>query len=249
MRELVIEIPYYGLGDHLFHSHLPRIAKETGKYDRVYISNFSLFRNAENKALVWELNPFVDGFVDKRGVTCNLENLVKALASKGNNVTNLLDEVMLHYNLDNQKRWHEPEIYYKPVFKNIYHKTFFDPNFFSWVGTIEKEDMIRHLKHHKIELDAVLELTTVKALFTKEDNVEFVSTVSLFDYCDLIFSSKKFYCLTSGSATIAAALNKPAVVFFGKGQGTAFQHSKLHRYVRVRRSLTYRILRKIKKCL
>lgn len=29
---LIIEIPYAGMGDHLFHSHLPKIAKENGKY-------------------------------------------------------------------------------------------------------------------------------------------------------------------------------------------------------------------------
>lgn len=61
---LIIEIPYLGLGDHLFHSHIPRIAKKIGKYDKVYISEFSHHRNPDNKRIVWELNPFVDGFIE-----------------------------------------------------------------------------------------------------------------------------------------------------------------------------------------
>ncbi|MCK4823535.1 hypothetical protein KA005_47730, partial [bacterium] len=43
-KTLVIQIPFGGLGDHLFRSHVPRIAKKTGQYDRVYISNHSVFR-------------------------------------------------------------------------------------------------------------------------------------------------------------------------------------------------------------
>jgi len=63
----VIEVKYGGLGDHLFYSHLPRIAKQTGKYDRVYVSNHSTFRNPEYRKLIWECNPYVDGFCDENG--------------------------------------------------------------------------------------------------------------------------------------------------------------------------------------
>ena len=67
-KKLIIEIRKGGLGDHLFYSHLPRIAKETGAFDSVYISNHSFFRNEDYKKLIWESNPFVDGFTEDRGV-------------------------------------------------------------------------------------------------------------------------------------------------------------------------------------
>jgi hypothetical protein len=60
-ESLVIHVKYGGLGDHLFYSHLPRIAKETGAYDdRVLVSNYSEYRHPEYKELIWDLNPFVD---------------------------------------------------------------------------------------------------------------------------------------------------------------------------------------------
>ena len=76
LKTLVIEIRYPGLGDHLFHSHIPRIAKETGKYDAVYISSKSLFRHPDTKYIVWDLNPFVDGFIDESVITCDAQKLI-----------------------------------------------------------------------------------------------------------------------------------------------------------------------------
>ena len=63
---LIIEIRKGGLGDHLFYSHLPRIAKQTKAFDKVYISNHSFFRHPDYKNLVWELNPFIDGFTNNK---------------------------------------------------------------------------------------------------------------------------------------------------------------------------------------
>jgi len=245
MKELVIEIPYGGLGDHLFHSHIPRIAKESGVYDKVYISNLSLFRHNDNKTLVWELNPFIDGFVDIKGVSCNLESVVNKLSKINNSKSNLLDEIMLIYGLDNNVRWNEPEIYYVPVFKEEYNKVIYDPNFLSWVGTVEKYDLMRYLRKNKLEFEFVMQARSEKALYEYSNTNKLIETKSLFDYCDLVFSSSKFYCLTSGSATIAAALKKPSTVFYGKYQGDAFRHSKLHEYIEVRKSLVDRIVRKM----
>src|SRR6266496_3112403 len=66
-RRLILQIKFGGLGDHLFFSHLPRIAKQSGECTGVYISNQSCFRSPEYKELIWKLNPFVDGFVDEPG--------------------------------------------------------------------------------------------------------------------------------------------------------------------------------------
>src|SRR5437899_452423 len=76
MGSLILQIKYGGLGDHLFYSHIPRLAKDLGMYDRVFISNRSEFRHSDYRKYVWELNPYVDGFVDEPGVdhVCELSD-------------------------------------------------------------------------------------------------------------------------------------------------------------------------------
>ena len=116
---LIIEIPYGGLGDHLFHSHIPRIAKETGRYDKIYISEFSIYRSLENKKIIWELNPFVDGFIEKHGKKIDIEDICKKNDNNRKITSNLLDEIMFEFGLDNGIRYNEPEIYYKPQYKEL----------------------------------------------------------------------------------------------------------------------------------
>lgn len=239
-KVLIIEIQYYGLGDHLFHSHLPRIAKETGTYDKVYISKHSLFRNNDNKHLVWTLNPFVDGFTMEKGQTCDIAKMVEGLdqelKSKPIAGINLLDKVMLNYGLDDGKRMHEPEIFYTPKFISAYHKIIFDPNYFSYVGDITHHDVSYFIKKNKIHLDSIMKLTSPKSLHKFSSNCEYLCTPTLQEFCDLIFSSKELYCLTSGTATLAAALKKQALVFYGENQHLAFQHSGLHKYINISQS-------------
>jgi len=234
---LIIEIPYYGLGDHLFHSHLPRIAKETGRYSKVLISEKSLFRQADTRRIVWELNPFVDGFIDIEGVSCDVSRLVKIVSdgmmNQVNSTTNLLDEIMLQYGLDDKSRWHDPEIYYKPKFIKNFQKSVFDPNFFSYVGEVNIADMNYYLKKNNLHFDKVMKSISPRPLHNYNSKTKYISTPSLGSFCDLIFSCNKLYCLTSGTATLAAALNKPATVFWGENQHLGFQHSKLHNYIKI----------------
>jgi hypothetical protein len=229
-RQLIIEIPYGGLGDHLFHSHLPRIAKETGQYDKVYISGKSLFRHADNKKLVWDVNPHIDGFVEEDGIFCDL----KLIVSQVRPGYNLLDEIMLHYKLDDGQRFHEPEVYYTPNFIDKYNLSVFDPNFLSWVGDVDKKDMMWHLAKHKMKFDAIMKIRTEKCLYVPAQNDVFIDTPTLFDFCDLIHSARQLFCLTSGTATLASALQKPATVFYGKNQEAGFRHSRLHNYILVK---------------
>ena len=250
-KRLILEIPDLGLGDHLFHSHIPRIAKETKRFDEVYISQHSRFRNDDNRRIVWEMNPYVDGFSDLQGVTCDLAKQVKKVSlemSNGNKpLNNLLDEVMLDYGLDDGKRWHEPEVYYKPKFVSDYNKIILDPNFYSYVGDINKDDVFAHFKKNKIHLDAIMRIRNSKALYKKRNKEDvFIETPALDDFCDLIFSASQLFCFTSGTATLASAINKPAVVFFGKGQGSGFQHSKLHTYQLIELSFKTQILNLLK---
>src|SRR5271170_4999924 len=102
MAQLNIKINYGGLGDHLFLSPIPRIAKEQGKYEKVLVSNKSIFRHSDYKKLVWEMNPYVDGFTDEDGTD------VEDVKMEGEENLNLLDKLMFGFGLDDGKRFHEP---------------------------------------------------------------------------------------------------------------------------------------------
>ena len=92
MKKLIIQINKGGLGDHLFFSHLPRIAKQTGAYDAVFFSTKSLCRHPDTLTLIWKLNPWLDGFTDEVGVY--------HFPKKVNESENLLDAIMLAYGID-----------------------------------------------------------------------------------------------------------------------------------------------------
>lgn len=242
-KSLVIEIIHTGLGDHLFHSHLPRIAKESG-FDKVYISNFSPVVHPNYKSLVWEYNPFVDGFIDEPGLKINIGEIVHKL--KRNSETNLLDEVMIAFGLENNMRWNKPEIYYKPKFVERFNKVVYDPNFLSWIGLCTKEDAMTFFKKNNIQFDAIMKLRSGKHFYVPTNNEEFIETPTLEDFCDLIYSCKELHCLTSGTATLADALGKKATVYYGEGQPAGYQHSKNHDYKYVKRYFLNRIKRKLK---
>lgn len=97
-RVLVIEVPYGGLGDHLFYSHLPRIAKQTKAYDKVFISKVSPIRRNEYMDFIWEKNPYLDGLTSMTGQIYRGSDSVQM---------NILDKIILFYGLDDGVRFHE----------------------------------------------------------------------------------------------------------------------------------------------
>lgn len=240
-KTLTIEVAYDGLGDHLFHSHLPKIAKESG-YDKVYLSNLSPFVHPDYKKLVWEYNPYLDGFVDGPGIKVDIGRLVSKVNPETK--TNLLDEIMLEFGLDNGKRWNNPEIYYQPKFVEEYHKVIYDPNFLSYIGLCTKEDAMTYFKKNNVRFDAVMKLRNGKHFYIPTGMETYIETPTLEDFCDLIHSCKELHCLTSGTATIAAGLGKNATVYFGKGQPEGYQHFKGHHYKYVPNYFANRLKRK-----
>ncbi len=218
-EQLVIHVKYGGLGDHLFYSHLPRIAKETGAYDRVLISNYSEYRHTEYKELIWDLNPFVDGFADESGLIEPFGEVEPGL--------NLLDKIMLRSGLDDGKRFHEPEVYFKPVESvQLVGKSLFDPNFVSFVGEIQPGQIEGHFGRERPDLQM-----SPRDRSHSIAGVPLLTSSSLKEFCGIICSCKKLICLASGTATLAAALGKPATVLYGTGQNRMFHHSRLHTYV------------------
>ena len=220
---LIIEIKKPGLGDHLFYSHLPRIAKQTKVFEKVLISNHSHFRNADNKKLIWELNPFVDGFTDQKGIF--------KFSTFSNDTQNMLDSIMLAYGLDDGKRMHEPEIYYTPkINQALSELQVYDPNFQSYTGDLRSGTLIEQwLSEHHIHIDYQL-----RFLGKKQLPISITQTYScndIFEFCDLLASIKKFYCVNTGSTSLAAALHIKATVFYGSGHIKGYRHSQLHDYI------------------
>jgi hypothetical protein len=224
----IIKVRYGGLGDHLFWSHLPRIAKTFGGYKHVYISNLSEYRHDDYRKLVWELNPFVDGFCDEDGPEPKFTVL-----SPG---TNLLDMKMIDRGLDDGKRFHEPEIFYITKLRNdLADARVFDPNYISNAGAISNGSLLRYLTESS---GVDYQMRVRDRAFGVQRGVPMLNSANVFEYCDIIASCREFLCLTSGGATLAAALGKPSIVFYGYGQNADHRHSRLHQYVDVSTTLT-----------
>lgn len=222
MSKLVIELKFPGLGDHLFHSHVPRIAKEIGAYHQVLYSLRSVVRSQEIVDLVWKPNPYIDGYVDEPGtklsVLPKLEN------------GNVLDMVMTQYGLDDGRRYHDPEIYKMVEINNAYRDLIvYDPNYVSFVGAVDVDCIREHFK--SIDLSEVRQMKLRNRCYPLSLPVRNIRAQSLLEYCQIVLSCKDFYCLASGSATLAAALKKPSTVFYGFGQKPIFHHSRQHTYV------------------
>ena len=216
-----MKIKWGGLGDHLLFSPVPRVAKESGEYDKVYISTLSDYATDEIRKFVWERNPFVDGFVD--------EDCFYPEFSIVENDMNMLDKVLLLCGVpDDGKRFREPEIYYKPnTIMNLQNAVIYDPNFNCPNGHPTSNSIRDYFRKE------VIQITHQMKPFASNRGIEGFSelvAINLEHFCDIIFSCKQLFCLTTGTATLAAALGKFATVLYGKNMLSMFHHSKLHIY-------------------
>lgn len=222
MEKLVLKIKWGGLGDHLLYSPLPRIAKEEYDYDKVFISNHSAYNNPNTKRLVWEYNPYVDGYSDEDGPYPQFGSVPEG--------KNLLDGVADFFGFgDGLERFREPEIYYKPKFiPEFKDAVIFEPNHTSTKG-IPHSNLVRKYLQDK-------DITHQMKLLYSGDSIhglKIIDASELEYFCDIIHSCKTFYCFTSGVATLTAALRKPTTVMFVDGMLPMFHHSKLHTYIRL----------------
>lgn len=228
-RTLILEIPEGGLGDHLIYSHIPRIAKQTKKYDRVYISNFSKFRRAEHKTYIWAMNPYIDGFIDLPGKIVRFYFDESKFINKKNN---LLDMIMKFYGLNDNKKAHLPEIYYKPKkLKNLCSLNIAEFNFVS--NLYDKTFLTKlynYFKINKIKIDAQFETNnTLNKLSNK-----FINDKSFGEFCDIVYSCNHIYCLASGTSILLAAFNKfDSTVFYSKKVDKKFLVSPVLNYMEI----------------
>lgn len=222
-EELILHPKYGGLGDHLLFSHLPRIAKEQG-YKKVFISKKAPYRNIQTKKFVWETNPYIDGFCEEAGVDFQEFSEVE----KG---INLLDKVMLVHDIDDGKRFHEPELYCSidilPQYKSI---VLFDPNYISSAGDLSVSAIKSFFKKNNITIHRQLMTNPNWNNFALK-GIPFIKTKDIFEYAAVLCSCRDVYCLTTGTATLAAAIGRKVTVLYGDGVLPMAHHSKLHGYI------------------
>ncbi len=232
---LIIEIEYGGLGDHLFYSHIPRLAKEHGLYKSVFLSNNSEVRNHAHKKIIWEENPYLDGFTNKRGRT--IRGMEKEFLNDWNQLdgsnVNILDEIMIKYGVSDGKKDHEPEIYYQPkLIDKFIGATIFDPNFVTSLYDCKSstEFIQGYLDKNKAIINFQFKPrgSCVGFDFPKHKTIE---DESFEDFCNIIYSCEKIYCYSTGTAVLAAALGKCADVFYSDKVDRKFLFSKKHKYI------------------
>ena len=235
MKTYIINVRYGGLGDHLFFSPIPRLLKE--KYDhkcRVFLSTEPNFRHWQTYELVWAKNPYLDGVIDP--LTFQFEPLAKLETS-----TQVMKDILKQYSIDFEEE-PKPEIYWGIDKRKDLPKFVVDLNFSSFTGLL-LSDLITISEMFDKKFVFVNPSSTLKKFISP---VQCFQTKSLFDYASLIYSSEEFFCLTSGGATLAAALGVRAKVFAVQEYPEYFKHS-INYYIDVGRkgylrSAVYRYL-------
>ena len=227
-RTLIIHIPYGGLGDHIFYSHIPRLAKQTGTYSKVFFSSKSLVRNPIHLEYIWKRNPYLDGFCDEPNYH---DYNSKAIAVFDETKGNILDQIMLSFGIDDGNRWHDPELYFEvPIIAELQGKSVYDPNFISYSGGLSSKKMETFFRGNHKQINYQFPVRSSLALpVTTVDS--FVKDASFEEFCGILVSCNELFALTTGTATLAAALRKPTTVFHGNKIDTYFLHSKLHTYI------------------
>ncbi|MFA0964346.1 hypothetical protein AB9P05_21250 [Roseivirga sp. BDSF3-8] len=242
-KDLVITPYYPGLGDLLMLSHIPRIAKESGKYERVLVTLSGTYRDDLYQYFIWETNPFVDGYCHEQNPGCGrIEEQATDLSMAESKRLNFLDAMMLGYGLDDKRRFHEPELYYQAeAIPGLQNAVVYDPNFMT-DSRIDQTDFFL-VEQYFLEngLSPDFQLSIMSDIKGKEGYRsipvthfgEFLKASSFQDYCNIIYSAREVYCLTTGTATLAAAMGKQANVLLGQDT-TWCHHSRINRYIDLR---------------
>lgn len=218
-KKVIFKVEYGGLGDHLFYSALPRILKEQKLANEVYISDQSNFRNPAIFDLIWKGNPHLDG-ISAEGPT----PLLDIKESKEQKIVNIIFE---RFGLHSDHEF-PVEVYQELELPPNPGEKYIDLNYVSFVGAFSFLDKIQVYRQYP-DYIMINPDKLISFLFPKRKKI---FTKSLLEYAALIASSSAFVTLASGGATLASALNKPSIIYYGYGQSTIFHHD-MHQYIRM----------------
>lgn len=211
-----------GLGDNLQVSTIPRRFYEKYGYKGVYISNSVPWRNKEIKELVWEKNPYIAGFTDKKGV-----NIADAGLIHYDGVTTWIANMEKIYQFESpySKR---PEIYYDIPNKdnfNVSNKVIVDLTSSNENNTMDKGTHRTNMKKYFDSLNekiTLVKLNNIKndksfADYTNEiivnKEIEYINVNNIYEYCEIIKHCKKYICSFSGNHCLAASIREDFVCF------------------------------------
>lgn len=222
---LVITQEFGGLGDQLLYSHVPRIAKESGLYSKVYISEYSNYRNNIYKKVIWESNPYVDGFVYsvKKIYRYNYK-----LMYSNNHLSNKILEL---YKIKSNTP-HPPELYYSPknfeLLQKYKHKIILDLNSISFRPKNNDIDkLLNYLYLNNIKPD--YQFVSNRGISLK--NIPIINTNSFDEFFSIIAYSKLVLCFPTGTAMLSIALNKELIVFYNSEIDKDFLFKDFANYV------------------
>jgi len=185
-KKIIIEQPWGGLGDNLQFSTLPEMGKKLGF--EVWVSNRNVYRNPDIKRLVWDLNPYIEGFTDESGnIPFNPVN--------GN--------IINHWELEFFGKTENdlPKLYYKPNKLSEYSdRIVIDSN--AITSPINFNSVLENYK----EQDPII-------LNSSYNNLKSIQTKDIFEWVDILISCKKFICQYSGSSVVTATYKINADVY------------------------------------
>jgi len=215
-----------GLGDQVWHTHLPRVAKESGAYRKVVFSTDSTYRHPGMFEVLWRDNPYIDAFVPGARGFSFVD--VKPFPPE----MNKLDQIMIAALLDDGQRWHEPEIYrtFDPI-PELQGKVLYDPNFVTEAGKVSSDEVLAFMQRQGVRVD--FQFAPRWNAYPLPD-VPVLPPNDLDWFCRAIVSSSSLYCFTTGTASLAPALKKKAHVLYGEGVSPYVHHSRMNEYTLLR---------------
>lgn len=227
MKKITLNLDVWaGLGDNLQVSTIPRRFFDKYGYNGVYISNSSPYRNEQIKELVWDKNPYIAGFTNKKGVNISEVGLVKF-----DGTTNWIQNMEKIYNFEAPHST-RPEIYYSIEdvdLCNVSNSVVIDMSYSqeSFARNTERYPYMNTSTKNKIqELFAQKkEEVSVKVIYQPEHlkNVNFFEKINIevpheklvvndiYTYCNIIKHCKQYVCSHSGCHALAAAIRPSCI--------------------------------------
>lgn len=201
-KKIVLDISHKGLGDWLSFSSLPRLLKE--KYDvdfYLYDKSVKRLNNRDIFKFVYESNPYFKGILNDKPFRFKIFAVEKNpwhFISDRNSpaITEIVEK---QFGLDGKG---VPEIFYTPKILPDYKNTILvDKNYISGkkVGWVYNDKTFKR---------------QIAEYSDSQSKIEYIDPMkqNIWEYTDMIFSSKRFITVLSGGAVIAACFDKPFTV-------------------------------------